>query len=130
VSGRVDFLVDTGATFSALSEREAVIIGIDLPTLPREYRGEIGFGGEFTPRVLNKETRLTFYGTRGTTYTHRIRDLRVISPPENLDREKREELLARTPSILGYDVLSDFELHMNKRKVELKISEKRVGKQR
>lgn len=48
----IDFLVDTGSIFSALSEKEATLMGIDCSELP-EAKGEaIGFGGLFKTRVL------------------------------------------------------------------------------
>ena len=126
-SGRVDFVVDTGATYSALSERDAVLLSIDISSLPKARREGIGFGGRFTPRVRNKEANLIFYSTDGDQYRLKKSGLRVITAPENIDENTRKQLVARTPSILGYDILSRFELYMNKRIVELRISGKKVS---
>ena len=129
-SGKVDFVIDTGATYSALSEHDALLLGIDVLTLPKEKGIGIGFGGVFTPRLLNKEVGLTFYDTQGDRYRLKKSDLHVITAPEDADEDTRRQVVARTPSVLGYDILSRFELYMNKRMVELRISDKKKGGQR
>jgi len=39
----VDFLVDTGAIFSAITEKEATIMNLDVSSLPYSEREAVGF---------------------------------------------------------------------------------------
>lgn len=95
-SGKVDFVIDTGATYSALSEHDALLLGIDVLTLPKEKGRGIGFSGVFTPRLLNREIGLTFYDTQGDLYRLKKSGLHVITAPEDVDEDTRREVVART----------------------------------
>jgi len=55
----VDFLVDTGSLFSAITEKEATLMGLDCSRLPESGTGAIGFGGTFTPKMINRVVSLT-----------------------------------------------------------------------
>jgi predicted aspartyl protease len=56
----VDFLVDTGTAYSAITEKEATIMGVDCSSLPYFRREVVGFGGLFRNRVINRQVILTF----------------------------------------------------------------------
>lgn len=47
----VSFLVDSGAKASAITEKEATIMGIDYSSLPYTKSDAIGFGGKFKNRL-------------------------------------------------------------------------------
>jgi hypothetical protein len=99
----IDFLIDTGAVFSAISEKEATLMGVDCSFLPESKEESIGFGGSF-----KKEHKIKYSS-----------GFRVVCIPPNIESEEREKLLRYTPSVLGMDILAKFEIYINKDKVEL-----------
>jgi len=109
--------VDTGSGFSALSEKDAILMGIDCSTLPLSKREAIGFGGFFRSRLLNTEVQLIFPATDNEEYRISQSGFLVICPPQ--DAPKREELVALTPSVLGMDILSKFDIYIYQKRVEL-----------
>ena len=56
----IDFLIDTGAVFSAISEKEATLMGVDCSFLPESKEEAIGFGGSFKTKMINRLVTLTF----------------------------------------------------------------------
>jgi len=112
------FTIDTGSVFSALSETEAILTGIDLSMLPFEKSDSVGFGGFFRSRILNKQIELFFHGDEGE---HKIAQsaMKVIGPPEDMEEKRRKELLTLFPCVLGMDILSKFDVHLYKKKFEL-----------
>lgn len=114
----VDFLVDTGTTYSAITEKEATIMGIDSSALPYYKYKAIGFGGYFKIRMINRQVVLTF---KSNTDEHKIKcsSFRVITIPPNVTGEAREKLIRHTPNVLGMDLLRRFTTCVDKNKVEL-----------
>jgi hypothetical protein len=90
---------------------------IDCSTLPEAKKEAIGFGGFFKPRLLNTQVHLIFSAIDGREYKISQSGFTVISPPQRI--EKREEIVALSPSVLGMDILSKFEIHMYEKKIEL-----------
>jgi len=119
----VSFLVDSGARNSAITEKEATIMGIDCSFLPYAKGEAIGFGGKFKNRIINREVILTFKSNKDE---HRIKlgSFRVTCVPPNLTREEREELIRLTPSVLGMDILRVFRTCIDANHVELTLPEK------
>lgn len=118
----IDFLVDTGSIFSALSEKEATLMGIDCSELP-EAKGEaIGFGGLFKTRMINRLVTLTFSSGKQEYKINYSSGFKVICIPTDVTREIREKLLRHTPSVLGMDILlQKFNVYVNEQKVELEL---------
>jgi hypothetical protein len=112
------FTVDTGANFSSISEAEAILMGIDCSTLPSATIEAVGFGGFFRPRVLNREVDLTF-PTESGEYRLQRSGFMVTCPPDSVRGKERDRIVEITPSVLGMDVLSHFDLHVYKKRVEL-----------
>ena len=118
----IDFLVDTGAIFSAITEKEATLMGIDCSLLLESKGKAIGFGGLFKTKIINRLVTLTF---KSNNKEHKIKyssGFRVICVPPNVTSEEREKLLRYTPSVLGMDILTKFKIHINKNKVELTLN--------
>jgi hypothetical protein len=118
----IDFLVDTGSIFSALSEKEATLMGIDCSELP-EAKGEaIGFGGLFKARMINRLVTLTFSSGKQEYRINYNSGFKVICIPTDVTREIREKLLRHTPSVLGMDILlQKFNAYVDEQKVELEL---------
>ena len=118
----INFLVDTGAVFSALSEKEATLMGIDCSLLPESKGKAIGFGGLFKTKMINRIVTLTFKSNKKEYKIKYSSGFRVICIPPNVTSEDRERFLRYTPSVLGMDILTKFEIHMDKKKVELTLN--------
>lgn len=119
VSKIVNFLVDTGTSYSAITEKEATLMGIDISSLSYAKGKAIGFGGFFRNKIINREVDLTFNGDEGQ---HKIKcsgGFIVILIPPNLSNEEREDLIRLTPNVLGMDILRRFRTVVEENRVEL-----------
>jgi len=112
------FLLDTGSIFSILNESEALLMGIEPTTLPYAKVESIGFGGTFKHRMINRSVELIFKTSENDFYKIPQSGFRVCSP-EDKDPEKRKRMVELTPCVVGMDVLSKFEIHIYKKKIEL-----------
>jgi hypothetical protein len=118
----IKFLIDTGSTYSAISEKEAGLLGIDCTLLPDYKRGAIGFGGRFKNKMINHPVNLTF---KSPTEEHKIMyssGFRILMIPPQFTGEDREKMLRYTPSVIGMEILKNFRLYLDKRKVELTLA--------
>jgi len=122
VSKMVTFLVDTGSKFSAITEKEATIMGIDCSSLPYVKGEAIGFGGFFRNRNINREVIVTFKSNQDE---HRMKfgSFRVNCVPPNLTGEEREKLIRLTPNVLGMDILRRFRTCVDENQIELTLRE-------
>lgn len=86
----VDFLVDTGTTYSAITEKEATIMNIDVSSLPYFKREPVGFGGLFRNKMINRLVVLTF---KSNEDEHQIKcsSFIVTCIPPNISAEDREK---------------------------------------
>lgn len=117
------FTLDSGSSFSAISEAEAILAGIDCSDLPFAKLETVGFGGFFKPRIINREVELTFATDQGE---HKITrsGFMVVCPPSDINEETRKRLIELTPSVLGMDILGKFDVHIyDKKRVEVEIEE-------
>jgi hypothetical protein len=119
VSEIVNFLVDTGSIFSALSEKQATLMKIDSSLLPESKGKAIGFGGTFKTRMINHPVNLIFESCNDKFKVNYDSGFRVNCIPKDAREEDKELMLRHTPSVLGMDVLSNFEVRVDKKKVEL-----------
>ena len=115
----VYFMIDSGSLFSALSEKEATLMGLDCSALPFSKGEAIGFGGHFKTKMINKLVVLTFRDNGNESKIRYSSGFKVVCIPSDLPEEEREEMLRQTPSVLGMDILTKFSVYMDKRKVEL-----------
>jgi hypothetical protein len=119
----VDFVVDTGSKFSAITEKEATIMGIDCSSLPHAKGEAIGFGGLFKNRMVNRQVILTFKSNK-EEYEIKCGSFLVVCVPPNAKGEEREKIIRFTPNVLGMDILRRFRTCVDKNQVELALIEK------
>jgi hypothetical protein len=115
------FLIDTGSSYSAITEKEAMLAGINYFLLPDYRKDCIGFGGTFKNKIINSPVHLTFGSDDNL---HKITfggGFQIVCIPENVGAEERETLLRYTPSVIGMDILCQFRLYLDKKKVELSL---------
>jgi len=118
ISKVVDFLVDTGTTYYAITEKEATIMGIDCSSLPYFKREAVGFGGLFRNRMINRQVILTFKSNEDE-YKIKCGSFIVTCVPPNMTGEEREKMIRYTPNVLGMDILRRFRTCVDKNQVEL-----------
>ena len=99
VMGVVDFLIDTGASQTILSERDARRLGLVYQNFPRG-RPAVGVGGVANTYIINKQVTLHFVTVDGRIYSPVRRGIEVLEEP---GKEKQ------LPSLLGLEFLE--ELH-------------------
>jgi hypothetical protein len=104
----IEFLVDTGATKTTISDKDAIRLGIDYEALEKLDKGMLGIGGAVNTYIL-KEARLIFHKENKKTHTERLSSLCFLKHPEVNER------ILRIPSILGRDVLNKHALIYDKR---------------
>lgn len=95
VGGFVDFLIDTGAGESILSERDARRIGLVYQNFPKG-RPAVGVGGVANTYKINKEVTFNFDTVDGMGYSATRRSIEVLEEPS-----KQKQL----PSLLGLEFL-------------------------
>jgi hypothetical protein len=113
------FLVDTGSSYSAITEKETTLLGIDYSMLPDYGKDCIGFGGTFKNKIINRPVYLTFGSGTNLYKITFASGFQIVCIPEDMGVEEREKLLRYTPSVIGMDILSHFKLYIDKKKVEL-----------
>jgi hypothetical protein len=118
ISAMVSFVIDSGASYSALSEKEATIMGVDCYSLPFTKQEAVGFGGTFRNRMINRKVTLIF-GTNDKEYKIPCGCFEVVMVPPTFQGEQREKMFRYAPNILGMDVLRRFKTIIIKDKVEL-----------
>jgi hypothetical protein len=114
----VDFLIDTGTTYSAITQREATIMNIDVSSLPYFKREAVGFGGLFRNKMINRLVTLTFKSSEGERQI-KCGSFIVTCIPPNITVEDREKMIRFTPNVLGMDILRNFRTCIDKNEVEL-----------
>ena len=114
----VDFLVDTGTTYSAITEKDVAIMKIDYSALPYYKRRAVGFGGFFQNRMINRQIILTFK-SKEDEYKITLGSIQVIGVPSTITGEEREKLIRYIPNVLGMDILRRFRTCVDKNYVEL-----------
>jgi hypothetical protein len=118
----IQFLIDTGATNSAITEKESELVGLDCTLLPEAKKGAVGFGGTFRNKIINRPVYLTFSSTDDQTYKISYgQGFQIVCIPAHANKEEQEKLRRYMPPVLGMDILCKFKIYVDKKKVELSL---------
>ena len=120
-SKSIVFLIDSGSTYSAISEKEAMLLGIDHSLLPDYRRDCIGFGGTFRNKIINYPVYLTFGSNNNLHRMTYSSGFQIVCVPQGVSPEMREKMIRYTPCVLGMDILCKFKLYLDKKKFELTL---------
>ena len=104
----VEFLVDTGATKTTISDKDAIRLGIDYEILEKLGKGMLGIGGVVDTYIL-KDPKLIFHTENKKKHTEQLESLCFLKHSEVNER------ILRIPSILGRDILNKHRLIYDKR---------------
>ena len=100
VDGRIDFLIDTGATFTSLHPDDGRRIGCPFDELGSP-RNMAGVGG--STQYFREPAIVVLYGKSGT----RALDIELlVSKPQSASESDPRPVVNRLPSLLGRDVLN------------------------
>ena len=102
ISGKVNFLIDTGADSTLLGPADAFRLGIDIALLPR---GAISRGVGGASETVQAQGMVLF-----EDHSFPL-TLRILAPRTRRQQEIRHSI----PSLLGRDVLSQFALFFEER---------------
>jgi hypothetical protein len=111
----VEFLVDTGATITTLSDRDVSRLGIDYEMLEKLDEGMLGIGGTVDTYIL-KDAKLTFHRADKKTHQETLERICILK------HAKLNERIMRIPSILGRDILNKHALIYDKRQEKAYIT--------
>ncbi len=108
----VEFLIDTGADVTMLSEKDAIRLGMDFSKLEKAKKDLGGLGGRAATYFAEAAIKIQSFKSqiRIVVIRHEI--------PKTLAAEEQQDLkrfYQRIPSILGRDVLDNFGLFINKK---------------
>lgn len=120
--GEVRFLVDTGASRTVLSERDAAELEMNYDALQKLPQGLLGFGGRVDTYVID-DAELLFESEEGV-YSEHLRPLFVVK--HDIADERLRERMKRLPSVLGCDILDKFALIRDRRKEQVVITDEEV----
>ena len=105
-----------------MTEKDALLVGLECALFAEDTILSIGFGGTFKNRRINCPVKLTFGANTQQPYTlHYDSGFRLMITPPTLSPTEREKILRSTSSVLGMDILRHFKTYLDKDKVELTI---------
>jgi len=110
VGGPVYFLIDTGASRSLLSERDARILGIDYGRLELQKEPLVGLGGTLPVYKTPGECSLTFRTSEQKGHVESFPHFDVVRV-EIEDEKKRRLVFNLIPSLIGMDLLPRFKFY-------------------
>jgi hypothetical protein len=109
VSATVEFLIDTGATRTTLSDKDAIRLGIDYEMLEKLPEGMLGIGGSVDTYIL-KNAKLIFHKQDKTVHEETLDCICILKHSILTER------ILRIPSILGRDILNKYALIYNRKR--------------
>jgi predicted aspartyl protease len=112
----IRFLVDTGASRTVISDKDAVKLGIDYNKLKKLEDGMIGIGGQVETFLMDNVELL--FKSDGGIHVEKL-DILVLKHRE------MDEKIKKIPSLLGRDIMNRYALSLNAKRnlVEIIIRE-------
>lgn len=118
--GTVEFLVDTGATRTTISDKDVIRLGLDYAEMDKLQGGVVGVGGTVETYIL-ADAELMFNAEK-TIQQEPVELLYVLKHKTLNDK------ILRIPSVLGRDILSKYALIFDKRHNLAYITDKKSPK--
>jgi hypothetical protein len=115
----LEFLIDTGATKTTISDKDVIRLGIDYEALEKLDKGMLGIGGPVDTYIL-KEAKLAFHKKDKQTHVEHLESLCFLRHSEVTER------ILRIPSILGRDILNKYALAYDRRQDNAYITDEPI----
>lgn len=103
----ITFMVDTGASKTALLDRDAIRLGIDYAKLPRAKEDLSGIGGTIQTHII-PDAIAGFVTTKGVLEIEL--PIYVVKHPLDKLSETEKQKILRIPSLLGRDIINKYKL--------------------
>jgi hypothetical protein len=116
----IEFIVDTGATNTTISDRDATRLGIDYTALEKLAIGMLGIGGTVDTYIL-KDAKLIFHKEDKKTHTENLERICILR------HTALNERILRISSILGRDILNKHALIYDKRQEKAYITDEKIA---
>lgn len=101
IRGTIEFIIDTGASRTTISDRDAIKLGIDYSKLEKLPEGTLGIGGSVDTYIVS-QPELIFVTSDGKHHVEKLDRIYVLK------HRRVDEKIKRIPSILGRDVLNKY----------------------
>ena len=115
----IEFLLDTGAVKTIVSDRDANKLGVDYKMLEKLDCGMLGIGGTVDTYVL-KDAKLIFNSADNKAHIEQLDSLCFLKHSEMNER------IVRIPSVLGRDILNKYLLKYDKRQGKVYLTDERL----
>ena len=106
-NGATNFIIDTGAQITAITEIEADRLNIEYQDLPLASKPTISVGGKGFARIL-KEVIFIFNTINGSTQEFLMEEIHIMGIPKPKDRP----MLRFIPNLLGTDFLKKYNIKL------------------
>lgn len=103
VTHKIEFLIDTGATRTAILDRDAATVGIPYSRLSRMKAPLLGLGG-VVGTYAAKHAEIYFKADNSSEHKETLQELVVV---KHMDVDGN---VLRIPSVLGRDILNKYRL--------------------
>lgn len=111
IQGSVEFLIDTGASRTTLSDEDAFSLGISYSKLVKLRQGLVGIGGTVDTYQLS-DVEFIFRTETGSLHSEQFSEIFVTRHSQHSQRQARRTLVL--PSLLGRDIIDRFTLVVSK----------------
>jgi hypothetical protein len=118
--GTVEFLVDTGATRTTISDKDVIRLGLDYAKLDKLQGGVLGVGGTVDTFILT-DAMLMFNAEK-------IIQQEPLEQLYFLKHSTLNDKILRIPSVLGRDILNKYAFIYDKRQEIAYITDKKSPK--
>ncbi|MBI2184788.1 MAG: hypothetical protein HYU39_07515 [Thaumarchaeota archaeon] len=112
----IELLIDTGATKTAILDKDVLSMGISYARLGESKQPLLGLGGVVGTFVA-RDAELYFRTDEGAEHRESLTELLVVR------HDKIDENILRIPSVLGRDILNKLRLIYDKRNGTVAITD-------
>jgi hypothetical protein len=110
ISKVVEFMVDTGSSYTAILDKDVDKLGINYDDLEEAEEDVTGIGGDATTYLLPK-SKLIFTDNKGHEFPEDLDTGMVLR--HSFKNEKERHNIFTLSSLLGMDILHKYKIHFN-----------------
>jgi hypothetical protein len=115
----IDFVVDSGSSRTTINDKDAARLGVEYCKLDPIEDSYYGMGGTDVAFFSLPKCRLLFTSEEGKKHPEDLDD--VIVARHKFRSKRQKKLMATYPSLLGLDILKNYEIHFTNYTVTLEL---------
>ena len=116
IKSPLEFLIDTGASRTTISDKDAIRLDIDYSKLEKHLEGTLGIGGIVKTFII-RDVKLVFATEDGKLHEEELEKVYVLK------HEKPSEKILRIPSILRRDFLNKYKVGLDRKRGVVMITD-------